>query len=126
MGIQEQSAATREAIDERSPRLRVAVETTDPVVLIIDHNHDNIRSTLRRSRWLSRSSYLAAKQTNRTQNESRNESGNAANRVVFLTATVPLRSLRIDFLNAAQGRLAFRSLRSGNPVDCTEQNPLGH
>ena len=122
MRIQKQCAAICEAIDVWSPRLRVSAQTTDPVVLIINYNHHNIRSRPWRSRWLSRSSYLAGKQTNRTQNESRDP----ANRDPFLMATVPMLSLPVNMLNTAKCLFEICSLRNGNSVDRTAQNPLAH
>ena len=42
MSVGEERAASGKAIDVRSPGLRVPVETTDPVVLIINDNHDDV------------------------------------------------------------------------------------
>ena len=42
MGIGEECPGSREAVDVRGASLRVAVEAADPVILIIDGDHQDI------------------------------------------------------------------------------------
>ena len=53
MGVREEDAPLREAVDVGRAALRVAAETADPVVQVVDRDEEDVRAGARGGRRLT-------------------------------------------------------------------------